>query len=76
MMKKFAIVFLVVLIALGISNVLQGFLLTYFYVPDLYVTSNHEIHILIQYSFSAIIITLLLLGIDRLKSFLRRTKSL
>ena len=76
MMKKFAIVFLVVLIALGISNVLQGFLLTYFYVPDLYVTSNLEIHILIQYCFSAIIITLLLLGIDRVKSFFRRTKSL
>lgn len=76
MMKKFVIVFLVVLIALGISNVLQGILLTYIYVPDLYVTSNLEIPHLIQYSFSAIIITLLLLGIDRVKSFLHRTKSL
>ena len=74
-MKKFIGLFIVVFISLGIADVIQGFLLTFIYTPDFYSSSSVEMAAFIKYAISALIVTVALWGVHKIKDVIGNSKS-
>ena len=74
-MKKIFGIFIIVLISIGIADFLQGIILTLMYTPNSYTTGYQEMETIIQYIISAIIVTLTLWSVHKVKNLLKGSKS-
>ena len=74
-MKKIFGIFIIALISIGIADFLQGIILTLMYTPNSYTTGYQEMETIIQYVISAIIVTLTLWSVHKVKNLLKGSKS-
>ena len=74
-MKKLIGLFIFVFISLGIADIIQGFLLTFIYTPDFYSSSSVEMAAFIKYAISALIVTVALWSVHKLKNVIKSSKS-
>ncbi|SOC43899.1 hypothetical protein [Ureibacillus acetophenoni] len=74
-MKKLIGLFIVVFISLGIADVIQGLLLTFIYTPDFYSSSSVEMAAFIKYAISALIVTVALWSVHKIKDVIGNSNS-
>ena len=74
-MKKIIGIFIVVLISIGIADLIQGVILTLIYTPNTYSTSSLEMANILQYTISAITVTIALWSVYKVKKIFKSSKS-
>lgn len=75
-MKKIISIFIIVLVSIGISDFTKGVILTLIYTPDSYrTTSSIEIENLLQYTISAVTVTIALWSVYKVKKVIQISKS-
>lgn len=74
-MRKLTWIFIVALIAIGLADLIQCLILTFFYQPHPYITNNVELANLLKYSITAITVTICLFIAFKLKNLINNYKS-
>ncbi|WP_210367711.1 hypothetical protein [Bacillus sp. REN3] len=74
-MKKLMGLFIVVFISIGLADLVQGIILTYIYTPETHAANSIEMANLLQYTISAITVTIVLWGAFKVKKVLKKALS-
>jgi len=74
-MRKLTWIFIVALIAIGLADLIQGLILTFFHQPHPYITNNVELANLFKYSITATTVTIRLFIAFKLKNLINNYKS-
>lgn len=74
-MKKLVGIFIVVFFSIGIADVINGVILTFIYTPNTYSIGSIKMANYLQYTISAITVTIVLWILYKVKSILKNAKS-
>ncbi len=75
-MKKSLGIFIIVLVSIGISDLVQGIILTTLYTPKASLLGHQEISPIIKYFITATTLTLVLSFVDKIKHLLVAKKKM
>ncbi|HWL23244.1 MAG TPA: hypothetical protein VNR38_05775 [Ureibacillus sp.] len=74
-MKKIIGLFIVVFISIGLADLIEGIILTFFYQPNFYQTISLEMAKFVQYAITAVTVTIVLWSVYKVKDKMKGSKS-